>query len=46
MQRGTSQGVTGTPTLFLDSHLLKYEATNLDGLRRAINILLEQKAGS
>jgi len=46
MQRGTSQGVTGTPTVFLDSHLLKYEATNLDGLRRGINILLQQKAGT
>ena len=46
LQRGTSQGVTGTPTVFLDSHLLKYEATNLDGLRRGINILLQQKAGS
>jgi len=46
LQRGTSQGVTGTPTIFLDSHLLKYEATNLDGLRRGINILLQQKAGS
>jgi protein-disulfide isomerase len=46
IQRGTSQGVTGTPTVFLDSHLLKYEATNLDGLRRGINILLQQKAGS
>jgi protein-disulfide isomerase len=46
MQRGTSQGVTGTPTVFLDSHLLKYEATNPDGLRRGINILLQQKAGS
>lgn len=46
MQRGTSVGVTGTPTVFLDSRLLRYEATNLDGLRRAINILIEQKAGS
>jgi protein-disulfide isomerase len=46
LQRGTSQGVTGTPTVFLDSQLLKYEATNLDGLRRGINILLQQKAGS
>jgi len=46
LQRGTSQGVTGTPTVFLDSHLLKYEATNLDGLRRGINILLQQKAGT
>jgi len=46
IQRGTSLGVTGTPTLFLDSHLLRYEATNADGLRRGINILLEQKAAS
>jgi protein-disulfide isomerase len=45
-QRGTSLGVTGTPTVFLDSHLLRYEATNPDGLRRGINILLEQKAGT
>jgi len=46
IQRGTSLGVTGTPTVFLDSQLLRYEATNLDGLRRGINILLQQKAGS
>jgi protein-disulfide isomerase len=46
MQRGTSMGVTGTPTVFLDSHLLRYEATNTEGLRRGINILLQQKAGS
>lgn len=46
MQRGTALGVTGTPTVFLDSHLVKYEATNLEGLRRGINILLEQKAKS
>ena len=46
MQRGTSLGVTGTPTVFLDTHLLKYEATNLEGLRRGINILLERKAAS
>lgn len=46
LQRGASQGVTGTPTVFLDSNLLRYEATNLDGLRRGINLLLERKAGS
>ena len=46
IQRGTSVGVTGTPTVFLDSHLLRYEATNAEGLRRGINILLERKAGS
>lgn len=46
IQRGTSQGVTGTPTVFLDSNRLNYEATNTEGLRRGINILLERKAGS
>jgi protein-disulfide isomerase len=46
IQRGTSAGVTGTPTVFLDSNLLRFEATNLEGLRRGINILLERKAGS
>jgi len=25
MQRGASLGVTGTPTVFLDTHLLRYE---------------------
>jgi protein-disulfide isomerase len=44
--RGSSQGVNGTPTVFLDSHLVKPEATSLDGLRRGINILLERKAAS
>lgn len=44
--RGSAQGVTGTPTVFLDSHLVNYEATNLDGLRKGINILLERKAAS
>jgi len=46
IQRGSAQGVTGTPTVFLDSHLVNYQATNLDGLRRGINILLERKAAS
>ena len=46
IQRGTSLGVTGTPTVFLDSHRLNYEATNTEGLKRGINILLERKAGS
>ncbi|HVS83393.1 MAG TPA: thioredoxin domain-containing protein [Pyrinomonadaceae bacterium] len=46
IQRGTSQGVTGTPTVFLDSHLLRYEATNAEGLRRGINLLLESKPRS
>ena len=46
MQRGTSLGVTGTPTVFLDTHLLRYEATNPEGLRRGINLLLEGKPHS
>jgi protein-disulfide isomerase len=46
IQRGSSQGVTGTPTVFLDSNLVNYQATNLDGLRKGINILLERKAAS
>jgi protein-disulfide isomerase len=46
MQRGSSLGVTGTPTVFLDTHMLRYEATNPEGLRRGINVLLERKAGT
>jgi protein-disulfide isomerase len=46
IQRGTSLGVTGTPTVFLDSNLLRPEAMNLEGLRRGINLLLERKASS
>jgi len=46
IQRGSAQGVTGTPTVFLDSQPVNYQATNLDGLRRGINILLERKATS
>lgn len=46
MQRGSAIGVTGTPTVFLDSRLINYQATNLEGLRKGINILLEQKARS
>lgn len=46
IQRGTGVGVTGTPTVFLDGNMLKYEATNADGLRRGINLLLQRKAGS
>ena len=46
IQRGASLGVTGTPTVFLDTHLLRYEATNAEGLRRGINLLLESKPRS
>jgi protein-disulfide isomerase len=44
IQRGTSLGVTGTPTVFLDNLMLRYEMTNADGLRRGINLLLQKKA--
>lgn len=46
IQRGTAAGVTGTPTIFIDSQMLKYEATNLDGLRRGINAMLIRRATS
>lgn len=46
IQRGETMGVTGTPTVFLDRQLLNFQATNLEGMRRGINILLERKAGS
>lgn len=46
MQRGAAQGVQGTPTVFLDSQLMKYESTNLNGLRQGINYLLTRKAAS
>lgn len=46
IQRGSAIGVTGTPTVFLDSRLVNYQATNLEGLRKGINLLLEQKARS
>ena len=46
VQRGAALGVTGTPTVFLDTHMLRAEATNAEGLRRGINVLLERKAAS
>jgi len=42
--RGTAAGVTGTPTIFIDTHLLRYEAINPEGLRRGINAMLARKA--
>ena len=46
IQRGTVAGVTGTPTVFIESQMLKYEATNPEGLRRGINAMLLRKATS
>jgi len=44
LQRGTSVGVTGTPTLFIDGNMLRSEATNPDGVRQGINYMLQRKA--
>jgi len=44
MAEGQKAGVTGTPTVFLDGNMVKYEATNADGLRRGINVMMERKA--
>lgn len=46
IQRGAAAGVTGTPTVFIDTHMLKFEATTPEGLRRGINIMLKQRAAS
>jgi protein-disulfide isomerase len=46
IQRGAGVGVTGTPTVFIEGHMLRFEHTTPDGLRRGINILLEKKANS
>lgn len=46
MQRGNSSGVTGTPTVFIEGRMLKFEATTPEGLRRGINFMLVQKAAS
>lgn len=46
MQKGATAGVTGTPTVFLDSNMLRYEATNVEGMRQGINLLLSRKATS
>ena len=44
IQRGTAAGVTGTPTVFIDTHMLRYEATTPEGLRKGINAMLLRKA--
>jgi protein-disulfide isomerase len=46
IQRAAAAGVTGTPTVFIEGIMLRYEATNLDGLRRGINLMLTKKATS
>jgi len=44
--RGSALGVNATPTVFIDTHMLKYEATTPEGLRRGINIMLQRKSVS
>ena len=44
MQKGTSAGVTGTPTVFIEGQMLLYEKTTPDGLRQGINYMLQRKA--
>jgi len=46
MQKGSAAGVTGTPTVFIEGHMLRYEATTPDGLRQGINYMLQRKASS
>ena len=46
MQKGTSIGITGTPTLIIDGNMLRYEATTPDGVRQGINFMLQRKAVS
>ena len=46
MQKGSSVGVTGTPTVFIDGQMLLYEKTTPDGLRQGINYMLQRKAVS
>ena len=44
MQRGTGVGVTGTPTVFIEGQMLRFEATTPEGLRQGINYMLQRKA--
>jgi len=44
IQRATSVGVNGTPTVFIEGQQLLYEATTPEGLRRGINLMLKRKA--
>jgi protein-disulfide isomerase len=46
MQKGTSIGITGTPTVLIDGNMLLYEKTTPDGVRQGINFMLQRKAVS
>jgi protein-disulfide isomerase len=43
VQRGQAAGVTGTPSVFIEGYPLRYEATNYEGIRRGINVMLQSK---
>jgi len=43
-QQAVSRGVTGTPTLLIEGHQLRPEATTPEGIRRGIDFLLAKKA--
>jgi len=44
LRRGQAAGVTGTPTVFIEGYMMRYEATTPEGLRRGINVMLQKKA--
>jgi protein-disulfide isomerase len=46
MQKATSLGINGTPTVLIDGNMLLYEKTTPDGLRQGINYMLQRKAVS
>lgn len=46
MRRGSASGVTGTPTVFIEGRMLRYESTTPEGLRQGINFMLQQKAAA
>jgi protein-disulfide isomerase len=46
MQKGSAAGVNGTPSVFIEGQMMRYEAINPDGLRQGINYMLQRKAGS
>jgi protein-disulfide isomerase len=43
---GVQMGVTGTPTVFIEGRELKPEATTSEGIRKAIDYVINQKARS
>lgn len=42
-EKGVARGVDGTPTIFIDGRQLRVETTNPDGIRKAIDYMLNQK---